>query len=1611
MCIVSVPASVVVGSHVWVEDPEVAWLDGVVVEVNGEEITVDCSSGKTVTANLSNVYAKDTDAPSCGVDDMTKLSYLHEPGVLQNLRSRYDMNEIYLERLFPGDPRLKTKHNHKQSKQGKAKQEKRSDSDMELKQYGQYEHADNKIEILHDLHWEHPDCREPLQAMIHEGISQSILVSGESGAGKTESTKMLMQYLAYMGGRAAAEGRSVEQQVLESNPVLEAFGNAKTVRNNNSSRFGKFVELQFDKRRRISGAAIRTYLLERSRVCQVSDPERNYHCFYLLCAAPPEDVEKYKVGNPRTFHYLNQSNFFELAGVDESEEYLATRRAMDIVGISHDEQDAIFRVVAAILHLGNIEFAKGTETDASEPKDDKSRFHLKIAAELFMCDEKSLEDSMCKRVMVTRDETITKSLDPEAAALSRDALSKIVYSRLFDWIVNKINNSIGQDPDSTLSIGVLDIYGFESFKTNSFEQFCINLTNEKLQQHFNQHVFKMEQEEYTKEEIDWSYIEFIDNQDILDLIEKKPGGIIALLDEACMFPRSTYETFAEKLYQTFKDHKRFSKPKLSRTDFTICHYAGDVTYQTEFFLDKNKDFVVPEHQATLIASRCHFVAGLFPPLPEDSSKQTKFSSIGARFKQQLQSLLETLNATEPHYVRCVKPNNLLKPEIFENQNVLQQLRCGGVLEAIRISCAGYPTRKPFDEFLSRFKVLAPEVLNGSLLIDSIDEVAACRRLLEKAGLKGYQVLVVVLLVGKTKVFLRAGQMAELDTRRNEVLGRSASIIQGKVRTYFARKFFLLLRVSAIQIQAVCRGQLERPLYECMRREAACLRIQKDARKYIARKSYVLLRVSAISIQAGLRGMAARNELQFRKRKKAATFIQSDMRRYLKHRHYRRMKKAAVVLQCAWRSKMARRELRKLKMAAKETGALQEAKSKLEKEVEELTQKLEVEKRMRDNMEEAKTQETKKLQSALEEMRLQLQETKELLKKEREAATKVVEQGSVIQEVQVKDQGQLRKESAAATKVVEQVSVTQEVQVKDQEQLMKESAAATKIIEQGSVIQEVKVIDQVQVNKLTAENEQLKVLVNSLEEKIDEIEKKYEETVRISQERLKQILEAESKITQLKDAMQSSKELLMKDPEAATKLLEEVQSQVADQEVSGKITAENEQFKVLVNSLEKKIDETEKKYEETSKLSEERLKQALDAEAKIIELKLTMQRLEEKLSDIEDQQILRQQALHLPAGRTSSHFTPSENGHHEPLAATPSRKFGTESMRRSNAGAAKWFGTESMRRSTAERQRHTLKTTGSAPSKPPQPTSFFGRMAQSFRGSSANLAIGGLDTVRQVEAKQPALLFKMQLSAYVEKIYGIIRDNWKKDLSSLLASCIQASQTSKGSSLQSPGNSVDGSSPSTPWDGVIESLNGLLSTLKENYVHPVFVQKILNQIFSYVNVQLFNSLLLQRECCTFSNGEYVKAGLEEIEHWCGNVKEEYVGSSLDELKHVRQAVGFLVINQKSRLTSEDLTTDLCPILSSQQLYRMCTLYWDEDFNTQGVSPDVISSFKDQVKEDVNDADKANDANDADNNFVLDDNSSIPISVEDINSSLKDVDFTGVKPANELLENAAFQFLRE
>uniref|UniRef100_A0A0E0HR60 Myosin motor domain-containing protein n=2 Tax=Oryza nivara TaxID=4536 RepID=A0A0E0HR60_ORYNI len=1419
--------NIIVGSHVWAEDPEIAWVDGEVVKIKGEEAEIQATNGKTITANLSKLYPKDMEAAAGGVDDMTKLSYLHEPGVLQNLATRYELNEIYTYTgniLIAVNPFQRLPHLY--------------DPHM-MQQYkgAPFGELSPHVFAVADVAY---------RAMIHEGKSNSILVSGESGAGKTETTKMLMRYLAYLGGRAATEGRTVEQQVLESNPVLEAFGNAKTVRNNNSSRFGKFVEIQFDKQGRISGAAVRTYLLERSRVCQISDPERNYHCFYLLCAAPQEEVEKYKLGNPKTFHYLNQSNCYELVGVSDAHEYLATRRAMDIVGISTQEQDAIFRVVAAILHIGNIEFAKGKEVDSSVLKDDKSKFHLDTTAELLMCDSGALGDALCKRVMVTPEEVIKRSLDPYNATVSRDGLAKTIYSRLFDWLVDKINSSIGQDPNSKSLIGVLDIYGFESFKLNSFEQFCINYTNEKLQQHFNQHVFKMEQEEYTKEQIDWSYIEFVDNQDVLDLIEKKPGGVIALLDEACMFPKSTHETFSQKLYQTFQKHKRFVKPKLSRTDFTICHYAGEVLYQSDQFLDKNKDYVVAEHQELLSASKCSFISGLFPPLPEETSKSSKFSSIGARFKQQLQALMETLNSTEPHYIRCVKPNNVLKPAIFENVNVMQQLRCGGVLEAIRISCAGYPTRRTFYEFLHRFGILAQEALEGNC-----DEKVACKRILEKKGLVGFQ-------IGKTKVFLRAGQMAELDARRTEVLGAAAKTIQGKIRTHIMRKKFVNWRKASISVQAIWRGRLACKLFDQMRRVAAAIKVQKNQRMHQARRSYKHLNASVLVVQTALRAMAARNTFRYKKQSKAAVKIQARYRCHTAHVYHKKLKRAAIVAQCRWRGKIARKELRKLKMEARETGALKEAKDKLEKKVEELTWRVQLEKRMRTDLEEAKAQELSKLQSSMEALQAKLDETSAKLVKEREVARAIEEAPPVVQQTETS--------------------------------------------------------------------------LQSEKQRADDLEKKRSEEQQANEEKQKKMEETDVKMRQFQEYLRRLEEKL------------------------ANVESENKVLRQQAVSMA------------PSKILSGRSKSILQRNA---------------------------ESVHVSSG--DSKAAPESNN-----ISSPKKEFDFDDKPQKSLNEKQQENQDLLIRCIAQHL-------GFAGNRPVAACIIYKCLLhwRSFEVERTSVFDRIIQTIGHAIETQD----NNEVLAY-----------WLSNASTLLL-LLQRTLKASGSTGMAPQRRR--SSSATLFGRMTQSFRGTpqgvnLSLINGSMVPPFLVRKVFTQIFSFINVQLFNSLLLRRECCSFSNGEYVKAGLAELEHWCYRATDEYAGSAWDELKHIRQAIGFLVIHQKPKKTLDEISHDLCPVLSIQQLYRISTMYWDDKYGTHSVSPEVISNMRVLMTEDSN--------NPVSNSFLLDDDSrlfmlpsiahimltipqkkSIPFSVDDISKSMEQIDISDIEPPPLIRENSGFVFL--
>lgn len=975
-----------------------------------------------------------------------------------------------------------------------------------------------------------------------------------------------------------------------------------------------------------------------------------------------------------------------------------------------------------------------------------------------------------------------------------------------------------------------------------------------------------------------------------------------------------------------------------------------MNYLADQFLDKNKDYVVAEHQDLLTASKCPFVVGLFPPLPVESSKSSKFSSIGSRFKLQLQSLMETLSTTEPHYIRCVKPNNVLKPAIFENLNIIQQLRCGGVLEAIRISCAGYPTRRTFDEFLLRFGVLYPDVLDGKY-----DEKVACQVLLDKMGLKGYQ-------IGKTKVFLRAGQMAELDARRAEVLGNAARIIQRQMRTYIARKEYILIRKAAIQLQACWRGLSACKQFEQLRRQAAAVKIQKNFRCFVASKSYQTLRVSAITLQTGLRAMTARNEFRYRKQTKAAIFIQAYYRYYRAYSYYKSLQKAAIVTQCGWRRRVARKELRSLKMAARETGALKEAKDKLEKRVEELTWRLQLEKRLRSELEETKAQEAAKLQEALRVMQIQIDEANAKVIKEREAARKAIEE---------------------APPVVKETPV---------------------------IIQ-----DTEKVDSLTAEVESLKSLLLNQKQETEEAKKSLIEADAKNADLLKKFEEAEKRAYQLQESTQRLEEKLS-NMESENQVLRQ---QALTMSPTGKSMSARPRTMII-----QRTPENGNIHNGESRITTPDTALALSNSREPESEEKPQKSLNEKQQENQDLLIkCITQDLGFSSGKPVAacliyksllHWRSFEVERTTVFDRIIQTIASAIEVHDSNDVLGYWLCNTSTLLTLLQ---HTLKASGAASMTPQRrrtsSASLFGRMSQGLRASPQSTGLsflngrvlGRLDDLRQVEAKYPALLFKQQLTAFLEKIYGMIRDNLKKEISPLLGLCIQAPRTSRASLVKgrSQANAVAQQALIAHWQSIVKSLDSYLKTMKANFVPPFLVRKVFTQIFSFINVQLFNSLLLRRECCSFSNGEYVKSGLAELEQWCCYATEEYAGTAWDELKHIRQAVGFLVIHQKPKKTLNEITNELCPVLSIQQLYRISTMYWDDKYGTHSVSSEVISNMRVMMTEDSNNA--------VSSSFLLDDDSSIPFSVDDISKSMPQVDMGEIEPPPLIRENSGFVFLHQ
>ncbi|XP_059885016.1 unconventional myosin-Vb isoform X2 [Delphinus delphis] len=920
-------------TRVWIPDPDEVWRSA--------ELTKDYKEGeKSLQLQLEDETIREypIDVQSnqlpflrnpdilVGENDLTALSYLHEPAVLHNLKVRFlESNHIYtycgivLVAINPYE---------------------------QLPIYGQdviYAYSGQNMGDM-DPHI-FAVAEEAYKQMARDEKNQSIIVSGESGAGKTVSAKYAMRYFATVSG--SASDTNIEEKVLASSPIMEAIGNAKTTRNDNSSRFGKYIQIGFDKRYRIIGANMRTYLLEKSRVVFQADDERNYHIFYQLCAAAnlPE-FKELALTRAEDFFYTSQGGDTSIEGVDDAEDFEKTRQAFTLLGVRESHQINIFKIIASILHLGNVEIQaeRDGESCSISPKDE----HLSNFCQLLGVEHSQMEHWLCHRKLVTTSETYVKTMSLQQVVNARNALAKHIYAQLFGWIVGHVNKALHTSLKQHSFIGVLDIYGFETFDVNSFEQFCINYANEKLQQQFNLHVFKLEQEEYMKEQIPWTLIDFYDNQPCIDLIEAKLG-ILDLLDEECKVPKGTDQNWAQKLYDRHSGSQHFQKPRMSNTAFIVVHFADKVEYLSDSFLEKNRDTVYEEQINILKASKLPLVADLFhdgkdsapaaatsskisvrsarPPLKASNKEHKK--TVGHQFRTSLHLLMETLNTTTPHYVRCIKPNDEKLPFRFDPKRAVQQLRACGVLETIRISAAGYPSRWAYHDFYNRYRVLVKKKE-----LANTDKKAICKSVLESLikDPDKFQ-------FGRTKIFFRAGQVAYLEKLRADKFRAATIMIQKTVRGWLQKVKYRRLKAATLTLQRYCRGLLARRLAEHLRRTQAAVVLQKQYRMRRAHQAYQRVRRATVVIQAFARGMFVRRIYHQVLREHKATIIQKHVRSWLARRCFQRLRGAAIVIQCGFRRLKAKRELKALKIEARSAEHLKRLNVGMENKVVQLQRKI------------------------------------------------------------------------------------------------------------------------------------------------------------------------------------------------------------------------------------------------------------------------------------------------------------------------------------------------------------------------------------------------------------------------------------------------------------------------------------------------------------------------------------------------------------------------------------------------------------------------------------------------------------------------------------------------
>ncbi|XP_032825831.1 putative uncharacterized protein MYH16 [Petromyzon marinus] len=782
-------------TSVWVKHDEEGFIQGTIQEEKGDKVVVLCADGKTVT--VKKEQADQQNPPKYDqADDMANLTFLNEASILDNLRQRYVNMRIYtysgLFCVTVNPYRWLPIYGTKVALMYRGK--KRNELPPHLFSISDNAYAD----------------------MIMNKKNQSMLITGESGAGKTENTKKVIQYFANISGGAKQPGQdqskgSLEDQIVQTNPVLEAFGNAKTTRNNNSSRFGKFIRIHFMTNGKLSGADIETYLLEKSRVISQQPAERSYHIFYqMLSGRIPSLLDQLQLTpDPKDYFWISQG-VTTVENMDDGEEMGATDEAFDILGFTASEKSNVFHLVGGIMHFGNMKFKQKPREEQAEVETTDVADKV---AKLLGIDSAELQKGLTRPRVKVGNEFVVKGQNIVQCASSSGALAKAIYDKMFKWLVIRVNITLDTKLPRQFFIGVLDIAGFEIFEFNSFEQLCINFTNEKLQQFFNHHMFVLEQEEYKKEGINWVFIDFgLDLAACIDLLEK-PMGIFSIMEEQCVFPKATDETFKAALYDNHLGKSPcFQKPRVggkkgaSEVTFELAHYAGLVGYSTASWLEKNKDPLNETVVQIFQKAKREVLATIFKEeeaiagAKQKQKKGASFQTVSALYREQLGKLMATLHSTSPHFVRCIVPNECKKSGMVDAHLILHQLACNGVLEGIRICRKGFPNRQVYPEFIRRYQILDPNVCKG------IDDPKKQTELI----IKSVKLLEDEFRIGNTKVFFRAGILGRLEDYRDDCITR-----------------------FIIRLQAACRGNTSRRNFGAIlaKRDAmAC--IQRNIRSFL-----------------------------------------------------------------------------------------------------------------------------------------------------------------------------------------------------------------------------------------------------------------------------------------------------------------------------------------------------------------------------------------------------------------------------------------------------------------------------------------------------------------------------------------------------------------------------------------------------------------------------------------------------------------------------------------------------------------------------------------------------------------------------------------------------------